>query len=62
MKKHELLNFHIPSYEVATNFCCKGYLNGGVWILVKDNISFQVLDLHYKCKEEFSEHVEQNYK
>jgi hypothetical protein len=62
MKEHVLLNFYIPGYKLATSFCCKRYLNGGVCILEKDNISFQVLDLHNKCKEKFSKHVEQNYK
>jgi hypothetical protein len=42
---NELLTFSMSEYKMATVFSCSIFRNGGVCILVKDNVLYQVLDL-----------------
>jgi exonuclease III len=51
MHEIELLNFSILGYKLATGFSWKLYKNGGVCILVKDNISYQTVDVQDMCIE-----------
>jgi hypothetical protein len=55
MDGSELLNFSMLGYKMAAGFSCKIHKNGGVCILVKDNISYESVDLHCLCKENIFE-------
>jgi hypothetical protein len=45
MREIELLNFSVLGYKLAACFSWKLYKNGRVCILVKDNISYQIVDV-----------------
>jgi hypothetical protein len=51
MDDSELSNFSMLRYKMAAGFSCKIHKNGGVCILVRDNILYELVDLHCMCKE-----------
>jgi hypothetical protein len=55
MDDSELSNFSMLGYKMAEGFSCKIHKNGRVCILVKDNISYEFVDLHCMCKEKIFE-------
>ena len=50
MNNNELPNLSMTRYSVATGFSLKTCNNGGVCILVKDNVLYRVFNLQRLCK------------
>jgi exonuclease III len=42
---------NISNYNLSTGFCCQTYQKGGVYIYVKENISYKSLDFTSYCEE-----------
>jgi exonuclease III len=51
LKETEITNFAIEGYEVASRFCRKESLGGGVCILINKKLSYFAVDLNQYCQE-----------
>jgi hypothetical protein len=43
MEEQELLNCSMSGYKLASSYCRKSYLKGGVWIFIKEDMLYQVI-------------------
>jgi len=46
IRKEKMLDFTLPGYKLATCFCHRTYSNGGVWILARNDVTYQAIDLN----------------
>jgi exonuclease III len=51
LKEAEITNFPPQGYKLASYFCRKDHLGGGVCIYVKKDIIYQPVTLNHMCKE-----------
>jgi exonuclease III len=51
MRKQEMSNISLSGYKLATSFCRKKFLKGGVCILVRSDIIYHAVHLEKSCNE-----------
>jgi len=51
LKEAEITKFCLEGYKLASKFCRKDHLGGGVCIFVKRGILYQPITLNHLCKE-----------
>jgi hypothetical protein len=51
LKESEITQFSLDGYKLASSFCRRESLGGGVCILISNNIIFQSVDLEQFCHE-----------
>jgi len=55
LKESEITKFSLDGYKLASSFCRRESLGGGVCILISNNIMFQTIDLKKFCHEKTCE-------
>jgi hypothetical protein len=51
MRKEDMSDFSFPGYKLANSFCRETNFRGGVCILARNDIIYQIVDLNKLCKE-----------
>jgi exonuclease III len=55
LKESEIAKFSLDGYKLASSFCRRESLEGGVCILITNNITFQSINLKQFCHEKILE-------
>jgi hypothetical protein len=51
VREHEIINFSINNYRLASSFCRGKFSKGEVCIMTRNDVNFSTIDLNKFCSE-----------